>query len=67
MTRKEMRAAACEKLTEAMNLLASAGLLLLAERLRSWPYRLISRPPTNLTANPVGSADGKTKGPYSRV
>ena len=31
MTRKEMRTAACEKLTEAMNLLASAGLLLLAE------------------------------------
>ena len=31
MTRKEMRAAAYEKLREAMKLLASAGLLLLAE------------------------------------
>jgi len=31
MTRKEMRAAACEKLMEAMKLLASAGLPLLAE------------------------------------
>ena len=31
MTRKEMRAAACEKLMEATQLLASAGLPLLAE------------------------------------
>jgi len=31
MTRKEMRAAACEKLMEATQLLASAGLRLLAE------------------------------------
>jgi hypothetical protein len=31
MTRKEMRAAACEKLMEATKLLASAGFPLLAE------------------------------------
>ena len=66
MTKKEMRAAAYEKLMEAMKLLASAGLPLWPKRLRSWPYRLISRPPTNLTADPVGSADVKTKGPYSK-
>ena len=41
---------AYEKLMEATKLLASAGLPLLAERLRSWPYRFISRPPTNFTA-----------------
>jgi hypothetical protein len=46
--RKEMRAAAYAKLIEATKPLASAGLPLLAERLRSWPYRLISRPTTNL-------------------
>jgi len=51
MTRKEMQ------LMEAMKLLASTGLPLLAEEVEElalqvdlqatgWPYRLISRPPT---------------------
>ena len=56
MTRKEMRAAAYEKLMEAMKLLASAGLSRCCpKRLRSWPYRLTCRPPTNLNYRRQGS------------
>jgi hypothetical protein len=54
MRRKEMRATAYEKLMEATQLLASAGLPLLAEEVEELGLQLISRAPTSLSAKNKG-------------